>query len=42
MRAGTITNPYSVENEEAGLPLFLCLNPERQLADIWSGVRHYN
>ncbi len=42
VQAGTITNPYGVENEEAGLPLFLCLAPERQLADIWDDVRHYN
>ncbi|MDF1596373.1 MAG: glycosyltransferase family 39 protein [Acidimicrobiia bacterium] len=42
VQAGTITNPYGVENEEAGLPLFLCLAPEGQLADIWDQVRHYN
>ncbi|MGA9595822.1 MAG: hypothetical protein WBV06_06680, partial [Acidimicrobiia bacterium] len=41
-RVGTITNPYGVENEEAGLPLLLCLDPDRQLADIWPDVRHYN
>ncbi|MDH3295091.1 MAG: glycosyltransferase family 39 protein [Acidimicrobiia bacterium] len=42
VQAGTITNPYGVENEEAGLPLYLCLAPEGQLADIWAEVRHYN
>ncbi|MDH5616210.1 MAG: glycosyltransferase family 39 protein, partial [Acidimicrobiia bacterium] len=41
-QAGTITNPYGVENEEAGLPLYLCMAPEGQLADIWNDVRHYN
>lgn len=38
---GKISNPYGVENEEAGLPLFLCLAPERQLAEIWEDVRHF-
>jgi 4-amino-4-deoxy-L-arabinose transferase-like glycosyltransferase len=39
---GRIDNPYGVENEEAGLPLFLCLDPEGQLSQIWDDVRHYN
>jgi hypothetical protein len=34
--------PYGVENEEAGLPLLLCLEPQGQLAQIWDEVRHYN
>lgn len=38
----TISNPYGVENEEAGLPIYLCLEPEGQLADIWEQVRHFN
>ena len=42
IQAGTISNPYGVENEEAGLPLFLCLDPVGQLADIWPDVGHYN
>jgi hypothetical protein len=42
VEVATITNPYGVENEEAGLPLYLCLAPEGQLADIWDEVRHYN
>jgi hypothetical protein len=42
IQVSSIGNPYGVENEEAGLPLFLCLTPESQLADIWEGVRHYN
>ena len=42
IQAGTISNPYGVENEEAGLPLFLCLDLVGQLADIWPDVGHYN
>jgi hypothetical protein len=42
IEVGRITNPYGVENEEFGLPLYLCLSPERRLADIWDDVRHYN
>ncbi len=38
----TISNPYGVVNEEAGLPIFLCLDPVSQLAEIWPEVRHYN
>jgi 4-amino-4-deoxy-L-arabinose transferase-like glycosyltransferase len=39
---GRITNPYGVENEEYGLPLYLCLSPEGRLVDIWDDVKHYN
>ncbi len=39
---GTIGNPHGVENEEAGLPMYLCATPLRTLAEIWSDVRHYN
>ena len=42
VEVATITNPYGVENEEAGLPIYLCLAPDGQLADIWDDVRHYN
>lgn len=41
-QVGVIGNPYGVENEEAGLPLFLCLDPREQLAEIWDDVKHYN
>ncbi|MDH4176027.1 MAG: glycosyltransferase family 39 protein [Thermoleophilia bacterium] len=41
-RWGKIANADGVENEEAGLPLYLCLAPSRQLADIWVDVRHFN
>jgi 4-amino-4-deoxy-L-arabinose transferase-like glycosyltransferase len=35
-------NPYGVENEVAGQPVFLCVEPSEQLSDIWDRVRHYN
>jgi hypothetical protein len=38
----TISNPHGVENEEFGLPLYLCLSPERQLGDVWRDLKHYN
>jgi 4-amino-4-deoxy-L-arabinose transferase-like glycosyltransferase len=41
-QVGTITSPYGVENEEAGLPIYLCLAPDKQLSDVWDQVRHYN
>jgi hypothetical protein len=41
-QVGVISNPYGVENEEAGLPLFLCLDPRGQLADIWDEAKHFN
>ena len=40
--AGQITNPWGVDNEEAGYPILLCRNPSRQLADVWDFARHYN
>ena len=41
-QVGEISNPYGVNNEENGLPLWLCLDPDRQLSDIWPQVKHYN
>jgi hypothetical protein len=41
-RVATLDNPYGVENEVAGQPLFLCLEPGGQLSDIWESLRHYN
>jgi len=38
----TIDNPYGVDNEEAGLPIWLCLEPTGTLAEIWERTRHYN
>ncbi|MFZ0626740.1 MAG: glycosyltransferase family 39 protein [Acidimicrobiia bacterium] len=40
--ADIITNPYGVENEEFGLPIYICTHPKRQLADVWGELRHYN
>ncbi|MEZ5175508.1 MAG: glycosyltransferase family 39 protein [Acidimicrobiia bacterium] len=41
-QVGAISNPYGVNNEEAGLPIYLCTEPQKQLSDIWDQVRHYN
>ena len=41
-QVGTIGNESNVDNEERGLPLYLCLEPEGQLADYWEDIRHYN
>jgi hypothetical protein len=41
-RVATLDNPYGVENEVAGQTLFLCLEPDGQLSDIWESLRHYN
>lgn len=38
----TLGNPHGVENEVLGQPLWLCVEPTGQLADIWDSVRHYN
>jgi len=35
-------NPYGIENEVAGKPVLLCLEPGGQLADIWDEARRYN
>ena len=40
--AAVISNPWGVDNEEAGYPILLCRNPSRQLADVWEQARHYN
>lgn len=39
---GLLSNPYGVENEVAGQELAICLNPTRQLSDVWDSVRHYD
>jgi 4-amino-4-deoxy-L-arabinose transferase-like glycosyltransferase len=41
-QVATISNPYGVENEEAGLPIYLCDRPFRQLSVVWDRARHYN
>jgi 4-amino-4-deoxy-L-arabinose transferase-like glycosyltransferase len=42
VQVDTLGNPYDVENEVLGQPLWLCLEPTGQLSDIWDSVRHYN
>jgi hypothetical protein len=42
VQVGTLGTPYGVDNEEEGLPLFLCRRPVEQLRDVWEDVRHYN
>lgn len=41
-RVATLGNPYHVDNEVLGQPLWLCTEPSGQLADIWDQVRHFN
>lgn len=41
-QVGTLGNTYGVANEVMGQPLWLCLEPTGQLADIWDSVRHFN
>ncbi len=41
-QAGRISNPYDVQNEEWGLPIYLCMEPRRQLAEIWNDVKHFS
>lgn len=38
----TISNPYGVENEVAGLSIYLCIEPASQLSDVWDSVKHFN
>ena len=41
-QVGTVTNPASLENDEFGTALWLCMEPTVPLAEIWGDVRHYN
>jgi 4-amino-4-deoxy-L-arabinose transferase-like glycosyltransferase len=41
-QVGIIENRHGVDNEEAGLPMWLCLEPTGALADIWVLIRRYN
>ena len=41
-RAGTITNPWNVANEEQGLPIWIASDPKQPWPEIWSSVRHYD
>jgi hypothetical protein len=39
---GTITNPWNVENQEQGLPIWIVSDPKRSWKDLWSQARHYD
>ncbi len=41
-RAGTITNPWNVANEEQGLPIWIASDPKQPWPEIWSNLRHYD
>jgi 4-amino-4-deoxy-L-arabinose transferase-like glycosyltransferase len=41
-RVGTITNPWNVENQEQGLPIWIVSDPKQSWQDLWSDVRHYD
>jgi hypothetical protein len=41
-RVGTITNPWDVENQERGLPIWIVFDPKQSWPDVWSQARHYD
>lgn len=41
-RVGTITNPWNVENQEQGLPIWIVSDPKRSWQELWSQARHYD
>jgi hypothetical protein len=41
-RVGTISNPWNVENQEQGLPIWIVSDPKQSWQDIWSQARHYD
>ena len=41
-RVGTIANPWNVENQEQGLPIWIVSDPKESWKDLWSQVRHYD
>jgi Dolichyl-phosphate-mannose-protein mannosyltransferase len=41
-RIGTITNPWGIENQERGLPIWIVSDPKLSWEDIWSRSRHYD
>ncbi len=42
VRAGTISNPYGVQNDEEGAPILLARDPVRPLPALWLAMRHYD
>jgi 4-amino-4-deoxy-L-arabinose transferase-like glycosyltransferase len=41
-RVGVITNPWNVENEEEGLPIWIVSDPKESWQALWSQARHYD
>jgi Dolichyl-phosphate-mannose-protein mannosyltransferase len=41
-RVGTITNPWGIENDEQGLPIWVVSDPKVPWQELWSRVRHYD
>jgi hypothetical protein len=41
-RVGTISNPWNVENQEHGLPIWIVSDPTQSWHDLWEQARHYD
>ena len=41
-QVAVIDNGYDLDNEEQGLPVWLCTDRTRAWDGVWEGVRHYN
>jgi hypothetical protein len=41
-RVGTITNPWDVQNDEDGLPIWIVSDPKQPWPEIWDQARHYD
>ena len=41
-QAGTITNPWNVDNQEEGLPIWIVSDPKEPWPAIWTNARHYD
>jgi 4-amino-4-deoxy-L-arabinose transferase-like glycosyltransferase len=41
-RVGTITNPWDVQNDEQGLPIWVATDPKQPWPEIWTNFRHYD
>jgi 4-amino-4-deoxy-L-arabinose transferase-like glycosyltransferase len=41
-RAGTISNPFGVQNDEEGQPILIARDPVRPLPAMWPAMRHYD
>jgi hypothetical protein len=37
----TIRNPYGIENEEQGQPVYICRNPVKPIKELWSYFKYY-